>query len=663
MRMTVPAETVLPSAYVMDTIAADGFTYVPGSATSAYVSGSPEVAAAVASATFDDAPAPGSTLRVDFTADIDNSSGAVGTGDVPYVFDVFADFVYDGVTDAGGWTFYPAGAADAVSDTGALWWSIAGVPRSVTDAASTAIDQPRLTLDKTERPVSGPYEGGETVGYRAVITNTGWATAYNLSWDDLLASHMSDPAVVAVTHSVLGDVLASVTPDTSSDDVVAIDFNAVTLAPGETITVDWTAVVDPGTGAGLLLTDTADVDWESHPTSPARRVYNDGPDEAAWTADTDQATVQVDFAVIDKSIEWGMTTRTIGETFDYTVSFSVPTSTTAYNVAITDVVPDGLTVLNVTPSSPIGTVLVGPEIMGMTTIVWNVGDVSNPPLATLALDITVRVDQTFFGGGALDGLPAPIDGDGVSSVVNTAAIVWDDADTGGTTRTSTDSVTITVIEPHLLIDKSGDETDLAAGDAVRYTVRVDNDGVARVRPGMVRHRSGRSVRRRDESDVRVGGDRRHSARPGRRLHGVVRSERGLHARSRRAASAGSALEIVYDATLDGGVARGTTLANTAQVAYTSRPGPAPGERTYGPITDMWTVTALAPQLTCDKQTLGDTEVQRGETVTYSLTVGNTGDAAAYSVVVTDTLPAGSHTFRAASPGRFRGSVRSPTTPR
>lgn len=642
MRVTVPAETVLPDAYLVDTIASDGFTYVPGSAIVQHVSGTPETAAVISGVTFDDALAPGSTLRVDLTSDVDNSSALAGVGDTPYVFDVLIDFVYDGVADGGQWTFFPAGPADAITDTAALHWTINGVSRSITDAATTRIAQPRLTLQKSEWPVAGPYDGGDTVGYRAIITNTGWAPAYNMSWEDLLSGQMSAPSVTAVTHSALGDILAVVTPDQSSDDRVSIDFGSIVLAPGETVTVEWTATIDPGTGAGLLLTDTADVDWDSHPTSPARRVFNDGPSEASWTADTDQATVRVDTATLMKTVESGITTRTVGETFDYTVAFSIPASTTAYNVTVTDVVPDGLTVLDVTPSAAIGSVMVGPELLGRTTVVWNIGDVSNPPTDALSLTISVRVDEAFFSGSPVNGLPATVDGDGTSTLVNEASIVWDDAATGGTTHSSTDTVTVDAVEPHLTIVKSVDGTELAAGETARYTVTVHNDGPAPAHdvrwsdtvPGML-FSVGTSPAL---ASVRIDGT---PLAPGTDYTALFGSSVTSSLDLVVPLASGSTLSIVYDATLAGGVPSGASLVNVASVdGYSSMPGVVPGERVYGSITDTQTVTTRAPHLKLTKQALGDTQVQRGEHTRFSITIENDGTATARSVVLTDTLPVG-----------------------
>ena len=53
-------------------------------------------------------------------------------------------------------------------------------------------------LTKTETS-TGPYAGGDTVTYECVIENVGWATAYELTWEDVLAPDLSDPTLFSVT--------------------------------------------------------------------------------------------------------------------------------------------------------------------------------------------------------------------------------------------------------------------------------------------------------------------------------------------------------------------------------------------------------------------------------------------------------------------------------
>lgn len=641
LRVTVPTETVLPGTYLSDAIARDGFTYVNGSAAASMWIGSPETSATVASATFSDAPNPGSTLRIDFVSDVDNSSAAAIVGDSPYVFDVTYQMIYDGMTDAVGWDFFVPTAGDAVSDTASLNWTVGGSPRSVTDMASANIDQPLLSLVKTETSF-GPYAGGDTVGYGTVMTNDGWATAYTMSWIDTLGSQMSNPALVSVTHSTLGDVSGSITADfSSSDDTATIDFGALTLAPGESITIAYSAEIDPGAGAGSQQTNTADVDWESHPSSPSRRIYADGPNET-YTGDTGTATIQVADADIVKTIEGSVTDRTIGEEFEYYVSFSIPASTTAYNMVISDTVPDGLTVLSATPSSGVGTVTVGAEIAGATPVTWTLGDLTNPPHSTLTLTIKVRLDNTFDGGAPVDGLPAGIDGDAQSTISNTASIDWDTAATGGTHMTSNDTVVITAEEPHLTIDKVASLATMAASDVVTYTVTINNDGpstaydllwsdtvpAALFSAGTSPSLAGVAL---DGSPLTISAD--------------FTADFGSSATStidfNIPVPSGSSIVITYAARLKGGVGQGTILTNTARVdEYRSLPATATGERVYGPITDTASITVRAPEITITKSQVGDAHVQRGGFAAWQVVVTNTGDATAYSVVMTDTLPPG-----------------------
>lgn len=642
LRVTVPAETVLPGSYLSDTIAAAGSQYVEGSASTQLVSGSPETSATVATVVFDDTPNPGATLRFELIAPVDNSSAAATTGDTPYVFDLFYTLKVDGLTDSGGWAMFPPAANDTIGDTGRLHWTVGAADRSIGSAASLDVDQPLLTLGKSETS-TGPYEGGDTVSYRTVITNTGWATAYDLTWDDVFAPDLSAASLVGVSHSVLGDVTGSVVSDFSNGASATVDFQALTLAPGQTLTVDYEAVVDPGSGSGSMQLNTADVDWTSQPgLVPGERVFNDSVNEAAWTADTDTATVQIAQVGLEKVVVGGDVTRTIGEEFAYDVSFSVPTSTTAYNVSVADLVPDGLTVLSATGSAPVGTVLVGPESGGQTPVVWSLGTLANPPYTTLTLTLNVRVDDTFAGGGALDGLPVGVDGDPQTVITNAAGLSWDDALVGGVTRTSTDDVAITIEEPHLTIDKVSSRATLGATDVATYTVTIDNDGTS----------TAHAVRFDDTLPSEL-----FAAGTSPTLVGVEVDDAPLVAGTEYLASfgaaaqatvdllvpvpAGSSVTIIYAARLAGGVLDGTLLTNNARVSeYRSLPATATGERVSGPVTDSVTLTATAPRVMLDKSLVGDAQLQAGQQARFRLAITNIGNARGYSAVATDTLPAG-----------------------
>ncbi len=633
-RVTVPKETVLPSSRLADAIALDGLTYVPGSAATSLVSGSPETSATIASVSENDnAPNPGSAVTFNLVADIDNASSAATTGDTPYVFDLTYEMVYEGVTDGGGWDFFIPGAGDTVVDTARLYWTPATSETNVSSAATLNVDQPLLDLTKTETS-TGPYAGGDTVAYECEIENVGYATAYELSWEDILAPDLSDATLVSVTHSSAGSIIASVTPDFSDWDVVTIDFDDVTLAVGETITIVYTAVVDPWTGAGSTQTNTADVDWTSHPTSPDKRVYDDSANESAWTDDTDSATVDIEAAVIDKTIEDGDVTRTIGEEFEYYVSFSIPTSTTAYNMTITDTLPDGLELLYANRSSVIGTVTTS-AVGDDTQIEWDLGDVTNPPHSTLVLTLGVRVQDDYDAGGALNGLLPTQD-----TLDNVAAIDWETADTGGTPQHSEDSVEITIEEPHLTIDKVVSDADLGPSETTTYTVTIANNGTS----------TAYDTQWSDTIPAALFDSGSSPVLQSVLLDGTPLGMSDFSADFSAAVATidfnvplpvGSAITIVYSATLEGGIARGTTLTNLASIdEYRSLPSTATGERVSGPVTDSEDITVQAPEITVVKDNTGDDAIQFGESAEWRVRISNTGDAPAFSVTATDTLPAG-----------------------
>ena len=638
LRVTVPAETVLPGTYVRDAVARDGFTYVNGSAALALVSGSPETSATLSDVTFSDVPNPGSTLRFDFLSAIDNAQVAAVTGDTPYVFDIWYDMVYDGVSDAAGWTFFPPTAGDTVTNTAALHWTVNAVDTSVSSSATENIDQPLLALVKSEAS-SGPYAGGDAVSYRTVITNNGWATAYDITWQDVLDPFLQNGVLTSVTHSASGDVTGLVSADFTSNTTLTIDAQALTLTPGQALTVDYTAEVVPAVGAGSLLVNTADVDWSSQPGLAAdERVYNDGPAEAAYTDDTNSQSVLVTETSVTKVISSGDSTVTVGETFQYTVGFDIPKDTTAYHTVLSDLVPDGLTVISATRSSAIGTLTVAAQLAGQTPVTWDVGNVANPPYSRLELDLVVRVDNAYWAGAPLlDGLPAGVDGDAQDTITNTGSIEWYDADTGGTLHTSTASVPVTVVEPSLTLAKAVNIAAISPAESATYTVTIQNRGTT----------SAYDIPWRDvlpaglHTPTLVSITRNAVAMPGAQYSADFSSTPTVTVDFTGPFAAGDTIVITYRATLSGGIPLGTSLTNAARVAeYSTQPGVDPFERTYGPLTATRTIVTRAPVLAIAKSVVGDTQLQVGQTARYRVIVRNTGNAPAYSVNVTDTPTTG-----------------------
>ena len=88
-----------------------------------------------------------------------------------------------------------------------------------------------------------------------------------------------------------------------------------------------------------------------------------------------------------------------------------------------------------------------------------------------------------------------------------------------------------------------------------------------------------------------------------------------------------------DELINGGIVGVTQIDNTVDAETTSLPGVNPAERTY---TDSATDSLFFPDLTLEKTWTGPNNPARpGDTITYTLTLENTGQAAATDIVIDD----------------------------
>jgi len=634
LEVTVPSETVLYTPYLLDAFTADGVEYVAGSAAINDVSGSPQTAATISATTTSTAGA-GGTVRFDLNG-IDNADAATADGDDPYVFELTYDVLVTGLTDASAWMWFPPTGGDVAPNTASLRWSDGTIDRVLTDTESVAIVQPLLALDKTEVS-TGPYEGGETATFQTVVTNNGSATAHDIIWSDDLSSGLTDGVLLSVLHNA-SDITGSVSSDFAGVPLLITDFG-VGLNPGDTLTIRYTADVVPGVGSGTTLTNRADVDWSTLPgVVPAERVYDDTQD-AAYTADTDTEDICITAISMSKDLVPAQTEYSVGDLVTYRITVPVPTNTTMYKAHVDDLLPPSLEYSHATVDA--GVMLDALPTPSGTALVWLIGNASNPPTSAVQAQVYAYVRDTGYNGVSADGIPPTL-------VTNTATLSWDDAAIGGTTRTSEDSVDLTIVEPRLTIDKYDDTVFVGPGETVPYVVEITNTGTGPAYRLLFTDRipdelfsSGSSPAL---TGVAVGGVAVDVAEYTADFSTTPTAT--IDFADDFALAVGETLRITYTATLNGGVASALTLTNDAQISYSSSDGV--GRRDYGPKTDSDSVTTLAPELSIDKVVVGDETPQRGDTVDYRVTIHNGGNAPAYGVVVTDTVVSSKMAFVASS---------------
>ncbi|MEO0438159.1 MAG: hypothetical protein AAF098_14765 [Pseudomonadota bacterium] len=209
--------------------------------------------------------------------------------------------------------------------------------------------------------------------------------------------------------------------------------------------------------------------------------------------------------------------------------------------------------------------------------------------------------------------------------------------------TASDRFELEVVEPVLLISKSGDRSEAEAGDAVTYTILVEHSASSRV--------DAQDVELEDlvppELNVIAGsvtlGDTCTSAP----TSGPSLSA-GTVAASWTALPLGDSCEIEFQATVDISAITGQSITNEAELRWTSRSGTGASDDRQYDNSDFWLIGISEPglekaltatDLDATDFTLGEPsqDLSIGETATFTLTA-DFSDGTSENVVLRDQLP-------------------------
>lgn len=453
------------------------------------------------------------------------------------------------------------------------------------DSATVQGAQADLTLTKTADQSSVLV--GQDVIFTILVTNNGPSAATGIEVEDQL------PA---------GLTLQSATP--SQGTFSSGTWDVGTIANGDQATLTLVAEV---TGAGPY-SNIAQVTASDLP-DPNSTPGNSDPNE------NDQSTATVGGLQIDLELEKTVSPATIraGEQAVYALTIVNNGSAPATGVAITDVLPSGLTLASSSTSH--GT---------YAGSMWTVGNLAISESATLMLTVTATTDGTF-----------------VNSAEVTAANESDPDSTPGNNQASEDdqasaSFTATPVSD-LALTKTVDNATPLIGSNATFTVTVTNNGPSEATNVQVEDKlpMGLSLVSATESQ------------------GTYTSGTGLWDVGSLANGASATLTVVAMVTGHG------PYTNTAQVSGSDQydPNSIPGNNDPGE-NDQDTATVGGTFIDLElKKVASAGAVPVGSNITFTLTVHNNGSANATGVVVEDVLPAGLDFVNAStSDGAFAGST-------
>jgi uncharacterized repeat protein (TIGR01451 family) len=293
-----------------------------------------------------------------------------------------------------------------------------------------------------------------------------------------------------------------------------------------------------------------------------------------------------------------------GDTITYTIAISNTGNQDATGVVVTDTLPLSTTYEGGTA---------GWAQVGLTRAYTSgVGALGAGETETLTL--TLRLTDTLLAG--------------VEAITNAVSAVTDGTNgfTGTVRVTDVDDV---AAAPQLAISKTDPVTTVVPGDTITYTIAISNTGnqdatgvvVTDTLPLSTTYEGGTA------GWVQVGSTRAYTSAVG-------------------ALGAGATETLILTARLTDTVLAGVEAITNAVSVVTD------GKNGFTGTVSTTEVDAVvaAADLTIGK-TDGVTSVLPGQTLTYTLTITNTGNQGATGVVVTDTLPAAAHTdFITASDG-------------
>jgi len=363
----------------------------------------------------------------------------------------------------------------------------------------------------------------------------------------------------------------------------------------------WTVgTVAAGATETLLITVTVDAGTAGSTITNTASVGSVIETDVNPANDSSSSTLGVPAVDLSLGKVVDNTTPNEGDTVTFTVTATNLGPDDATGVVVSDSLPPGLTATSVIAST-------GSYAAGS----WSVGPLASG--ATETLTITAAIDTGTAG----------------TTITNTASAVGvNETDTNTANDAAAASVTVNAVD--IAVTKTVDNAAPNPGDTIIYTVTVGNNGP----------NTATGITLADALPIGVT------------LVSVSASQ-GSYIGSTwtigTLASGGSAT-LTVTASIDAGT-EGATLTNTASLTAIT-------ETDINPVNDSASAD-LVVQLVdvAISKVVDNTTPNPGDTVTYTVTIANSGPDVATGVVVTDNLPAGVTLVSAvASQGTYAGAI-------
>lgn len=456
------------------------------------------------------------------------------------------------------------------------------VPTTVTCPGS-----PNLNITKTSSTTS-IVRGGQ-VTYTITVQNNGTAAAQNVSVNDTIAALSTGPVTIGTPSASQGQCFLAL-PSGGISGAISCDLG--TINAGSTATIQFTLTM--GSSSGVCSGS------ESFGNTATVTSSNASTKTVTAANVTVTCPAQPNLS-ITKSVSPSAITR--GGTVAYTITVTNNGQGTAQNVTVTDNVPsptNGTTVVTSATASNGGAC----QING-TNVACDLGTLNSGAQRTIVIYATVGLASNVCSA--------------TETLNNTATVT-----ATGQTATTSNSVGVSVAcagSPSLSITKSASSNSVTRGDQLTYTIEVKNTGT----------QAAQGVTVTDNLPNLTNGSLTLVS-----AHSTIGTCSGSDPVncSIGTLNAGQTATITIVVTVgspSNSCSNSTTITNTATVNSTNA-----GSQTSTGV--QTTVNCPGAANLSINKAASASSVTRGDALTYTITVQNTGSAAAQNVSVTDNLP-------------------------
>ncbi len=519
-----------------------------------------------------------------------------------------------GDTLPAGMTFVTASASQGSYDGGTGVWTV-GALASGSNAALQIVATVTSTGTKTNTTqvtAADQFDPDSTPNNDVAMEDDQDSASLTPASADLsLIKTVDNPSPNVGQNVTFTLTLANAGPDGATNvtvgDTLPAGMTFVSATPSQGSYVSGTGVWTVGSvasGANATLQIVASVQSTGTKTNTAQVTASDQADPDSTpnnnvATEDDQGSAGLTPAVVDLSLVKTVDNASpnVGENITFTLTAANAGPDSATNVAITDVLPAGLTFVSSTPSQ--GTFASG-------TGVWTVGTIASAGNATLQIEATVAT---------------------VGAKSNSAQVTAaDQADSDSTPNNgvaSEDDQSTVIVTPQaidLSLTKSVDVPAPNVGGNVTYTLTLANAGPNSATNATV-------------TDVLPAGMTFVSSTPS---QGAYTSGTGVWTAGTLASGANATLQIVATVTTSG------TKTNTAEVTAVDQADSDSTPNNSVASEDDQAAVSVTPQVAdlSIVKTVSDTTPDIGDSVTFTVTLSNAGPDSATNVVVLDTFPTG-----------------------